>query len=148
MSKKENGFKKYIMSFTYKEQRSRDLQQYRDRISTLRNMDNDELNFEYISIKSKYEHKKSILTLFVISIALAILMNVWKYFFDFLEKALQLASSYSGNKIEIAVVLFWIGLIMTAFITFVILYVIISYTRELNKLRKELLIIETIMNKG
>lgn len=42
-----------------------------------------ELSSRYVNIKAAYEHKKTIASLFLISILLAILTGVWRYFFEF-----------------------------------------------------------------
>lgn len=141
-------FRRFVMSFSFQERRTKELTKYRRRVCELENMDPDEINFEYITLKSAYEHKKSILTLLIISAALAALMNVWRYFFMFVEKALKFTSSYIASEIEIAKVSFVIALIVAASMTFLILFILIMYMKEIGRMQKELMIIETVKNRS
>lgn len=139
-------FKRYVMSFSFKERRAKKLAEYRKKIYELENMKSDEMDFEYITLKSEYEHKKSVLTLFIISIALAVLINIWKYFFMFIEKALQYAASFTGSEIEIVKVSSAIAVIVLFSATFLIVVILITWMKEMHKIQKELLIVEEVRN--
>lgn len=140
-------FKCFVMAFSFKQRRARELSKYRNRVHQLENMETDEIDFEYISLKSKCEHKKSVLTIFIITIALAVLMNIWKYFFVFVEKALYYASLFKGNEMEIARVSVVISVIVLAFSTILILIILGTYMRDIYRFQKELMIVEVIRNK-
>lgn len=140
-------FKRYVMSFSFKERRARELTKYRKRVFELEKMDSDAIDFEYITLKVEYEHRKSKLILFIISIALAVLMNIWKYFFLFIEKVLQYASLFKGSEMEITKVGFLISMIVAACTTFFIVIILIMYMKELRRMQKELMIVETVRNK-
>lgn len=137
-------FKNYVMSFSLPRRRERELSAYRQRVHQLRNMDKDELNYEYVNLKAKYEHKKSALTLFIISIALAVLMNVWKKFFAFMEMVLQ----YENSSVEITEVSFIISVITAIFITSIILFFLLTFMKELYVMKKEMMIIEEVKNES
>lgn len=143
----DGRFKRYIMSLSFKERRARELMKYRKRVRELEKMDTDAIDYEYITLKVEYEHKKSILTLFIISIALAVLMNVWSYFFLFIEKVLQYASLFKGSEMEITKVGFLISTIVVACATFFIIIILIMYMKELRRMQKELMIVETVRDK-
>lgn len=147
MAENKERFKRYIMSFSYKERRARELFKYKERIQELESMDSDELDFEYVSLKSAYEHKKSVLVLLIISIALALLMNVCKYFFSFIQESIQYGSTIVGNGIEVVEVSFTIAFILTLFTTFVIAFLLIAYMNELRQIQKELMIVEIVRNR-
>lgn len=147
MANKNEWFRRFIMSFSFKERREKELTKYRRRIAELMNMPADELDFEYITLKSQYEHKKNILTILLISIALAIITNAWKYFFIFMEKALQYASSFKGNEIEMAKISFIISITTVTFVTLFILAILIANMKEVCRMQKELMIVETVRNE-
>lgn len=146
MTNNNGWFKSCVMSFSYKERRAKKLADYRRRVTELKSMERDELDFEYVNLKSACEHKKSVLTIFIISIALAMLMNVWEKFFLFLEKALIYAASFKGSEIEVAKISFVISIIVAVFLTVVILYILFTYMKEIKQIQKELMIIEEIRN--
>ena len=148
MANNSGRFKHFVMSFSYKEKRAKELSKYRHRIGELEHMNPDEIDFEYITLKSAYEHKKSILTLLIISSALAILMNIWKYFFLFVENALNYASLSLGNEIEIAKVSFIIAAITAVAMTFLILFILIMDIKGISRMQRELMIIEIVSNKN
>lgn len=146
MANKSGWIKRYVMSFSFNERRNRELSNYKKRVLDLKNMEPDELDFEYVALKSEYGQKKSVLTIFIISIALSILMNVWKYFFIFIEKALQYAASFESGSKETVKLSFVIISFMAVLITFVILFILITYMKEIYKIQKELLIVEVVRN--
>lgn len=111
-------------------------------------MPSDQLLFEYINQKSKYEYKKGILTLFIVSIGLALLMNVWKKFFSFMESALKYTSTIADVKnFEIAQVSFYISISTATFVTILIIFFIFTYVHELVMINKELILIAEIRNR-
>ena len=135
MKNRKENFKRYIISLSFKEKRKRELSKYRKRISEIKKMDADELDFEYISLKSKYEHKRNILTLFIISIVLAVLMNVWNSFFEFIEKVLRYTEVMAVNGEDVAKVGFIIAIISVVFITALVLFVLSCYIKDTYKER-------------
>lgn len=137
-------FKRFVMSFTFSERRSKQLEQYRQAVSEFKQMQSDELDFEYITLKSRYEHKKNVLTLFILTIALAILMDVWNSCLDFMGKALQYVATLENGGIEVAKIGFIISAIATASIICVVLLILISYMKELRMMRQKLMIIEDV----
>jgi len=147
MANDSGKFKRYIMSFSYQERKVKELACYKQRVRELKKMDIDQIDMEYINLTSEYEHQKNVLTIFMVSIAIACLMNVWKYLYIFLEKAVQYAISYEGNKDEIAIVIMMISLSAIGFMTFVIFAILIRHTKKLRQTHKELLIVGEIRNK-
>lgn len=146
MANNNGRFKSYVMSFSYRERRAKKLADYKRRVSELKRMERDEIDFEYINLKSACEHKKSVLTIFIISIALAMLMNVWEKFFLFVEKALKYAASFQDSEIEVAKISFVISVITAVLLTVIILSVLFNYMKEIKQIQKELMIIEEVRN--
>lgn len=147
MANISNRFKSYVMSFSYKERRVKNLADYKKRVRELENMERDELNFEYINLKAECEHKKSVLTVFIILIVLAMLMNIWERFFSFIEKALTYAASVQENGIEIAKISFVTSAMLAIALTVIILYILLNYMKDIKQMQKELMMIEEVRNK-
>lgn len=139
----------FIMNFSYHEKRNRDYTAFCQELQSLRQMSDDELKFEYIQLKTRCEHEKGVLTLFVISIALAILMDVWNKFFSFMKIALQYASS-SSSGYDSAVVIkisLCVSVIVAGALTFSILYLLFSKVKDISKLKKKIAMVEEVINE-
>lgn len=142
-----NGISNYIMKFSYKEKRIKRLNIFKQEITKYRTMDMDELKFEYVEVKTEYEHKKNVLTLFVISVSLAVLMNIWDKFFGFMEAAWKYSAALVDNNIDVATTSFFIAVIIAASITIIVLIVLLELSKELKKMRRDLTIIENILEE-
>ena len=122
------------------------MEKYRKEVNRLEDIADDEVDFEYINLKSKYEHKKNILFIFILTIIMCILMNVWKYFFNIIEKIIQLTVN-QGIEIAIAKVLFIGTITIIVFITVLTFFIIQSYVKQMQRIYMELLIVEEIKKK-
>jgi len=109
-------------------------------------MEADELDLEYINTITKYEHKKGIVSIFMISILVATLMNVWKYFFFIIEKIISYLASSNGDT-DIAIVTFVFYATIIVLITVIILSMLVVHIRNRNRLNKHLLTIKVVRNK-
>jgi hypothetical protein len=89
MAKISEVVKRYMMTISFRVRRKRDLMRYLHKKSSFGKMKADELDLEYINLKSAYEHKKNVLSTYKVSIIVMILMGTWKYFNAFVEKILQ-----------------------------------------------------------
>lgn len=138
-------FKHFVMSFSFKQRRAKELIRYRNRIHQIENMESDEIDFEYIRLKSKYEYKKSVLTIFMITIILSIWMNLWKAFFVFIEKNLYYVSTMKGCEITKIGVVIFVNVLALSII--LILIIMITYMKDIYIIRKELMIVEMIRAK-
>lgn len=137
--------REFVMKFSFQERRKAELVLYRNELSRLRNMDADELYYEYIEEKSQYEHQKMILTIFIVSIAIALLMNIWNKFFSFMEMVLQYVATIGGNHPEVTVVGFWITASVAMFFTLLILFFLFSISSRIEKTRKKVMLIKKVM---
>ncbi len=136
-----------IMKLSYQERRKRKLDAFKHEMQRLKQLDDDELKFEYIELKSKCDRKNGNFTLFVISIALAILMNVWSKFFSFMQKALEYASESGLDSMEIAKVSFIISAAVAVFVTVIIFFILFSFVNDISNMKKKLMLLDAAMNE-
>jgi len=139
--------RRYIMYISFQERRKRALIRYKQEINRLQSMEVDELDLEYINMKSIYEHKKNVLSIFMLSIVISVLLNVWNYFYRFIEKIIQYTTSYQGNEIDIAKMVFILSVITVAFITIIIVVMLIIYLKRMHQTYKNVMIIEELRNR-
>lgn len=135
-----------MLYLSYAARRERKLNEYIEQIDHYKCMDEDELNFEYVNVKTDYEHKKGIFSLFVITIMLSILANAWKYIYVFMQKALQ----YSATQVEsemIAKVSFEIATIILITITLIVFWVLLENAKDIKKLQRKLMMIQIVMKE-
>lgn len=147
MQDNRNWFKNYVMRFSYREKRNQKLEKFRQEVKALNDMDRDELEFEYVNLKSKYEHKKSVLTLLLLSIALAVLMDIWKKFFSFMGMVLQYTQTVEADSMEIIKVSLVISILVAIAITSLILLFLYTLLTDISKMKRKLMIIENVMEK-
>lgn len=136
--------KDYILRFTYRERRSVELAEFKKELKEYRIMHRDELEFEYVNLKAEYEHKKGVLTAFVVSLALAILMNIWKAFFSFMEQVFQYVAVITDAGNEVVGVSFRISVIVVVAVMMFVIFVLFSLARNVKEMRRRLIIIEEI----
>lgn len=139
--------KRCVMSITYQERKKRELIRYRRDVDCLKGMEEDQLDLYYINLKSQYEHKKNVLSIFLLTIIISFLMDVWKYFYNFIEEIMQLIVVRQGDDFEIAKVVFITTVIVIVFVTILILGILLLHTREMHQIYKKLIIVEEIRSK-
>lgn len=147
MQNNVDHLKKYVMKFSYREKRNQKLEKFRKEVKVLNDMDIEELEFEYIDLKSKYEHKKSILTLLLLTIALTILMDVWKKFFSFIGMVLKYTQTVKIDAMEIIKLSFVVSILVAIAITILILYFLNILLTDITEMKRKLMIIESVMEK-
>lgn len=147
MSKTRETFKGYVMRFSYPEKRKRKLEIFNQELKNLRKMDEDELTFEYIELKTELDHKKNVLSLFIISIAIALLMNAWGKFFSFMEKVLQYVATAGDNSTEILKISFVISVLILTVITVFVLFLLFDLSRDIMIMQRKLMLIENLRKK-
>ena len=135
----------FIMKFSYREVRRRKMQAFKWRLETLRSMEKEALEFEYVEQKVRYEHKKNICEMLLIIILLGIIMGVWKEFFSFMRTAYQYVVT-SGYMEEINVC-FLLSVILAVAITLAILLPVCDAVEEISAAKRDLAIIEIAMKE-
>lgn len=139
-----------IMYFSFQEQRKREFISYQQEMDHLKDMSADELDFVYISTKSEYEHKKKVMSVFMIAIIMSVVMGVWEGLFELILKIMQYAASYPMNSYipldspENIEVVFACFIIIVALITFVLFTALIIPIRRMHKLYRQVIIIEQV----
>lgn len=135
--------KDLVMSFTYKEKRNKQLRIFRDKVARYSEMDKDEINFEYINYKVEYEHKKNVLSLIIITIAISLVMNIWKKMFSFLNMAIKYSNNTENAQDTFIVCCIIASIIITVLMAIIIMVLSIIFN-DLKRLKRELEIIEYI----
>lgn len=136
--------KSYIMSLSYQERRKKKLEHYRQELVRLQGMEEDELHFEYISLKSEYEHRKSIVAISLFFILLSVFRDVWGYFFSFMEKLIQYAVSGQDNGAGTAKIVFVVFAVIVASITVIVFGILIVHIKRMRELNRSLMVVEEV----
>jgi len=147
MTKISDKIKHCVMSISFQERKKKALIRYRQEKDRLQNMNADEIDLEYINMKTEYEHRKNVLSIFMLSIIISVLMGAWKYFYMFIEKVIQYISSYPGSEIEIAKAAFIISVIVILVITVTIFVILIMYTKRMRRVYRYLIMVDEIRNR-
>lgn len=134
----------FLNLFLYDENRRKELEKFNSQMDIYKNMPPDELKFEYILLNAKYEKKKSELTLFLLTIALSVLMNVLDKFFSFMKMAIEYAGKTAGDSVEIAKTSFIISSIIVIFITAVIFFMLFAFINDIHKMKINIAMIEDV----
>lgn len=135
----------FLNLFLYDENRRKEFEKFKSQMDIYKNMPPDELKFEYILLNAKCEKKKSELTLFLLTIALSVLMNVWDKFFSFMKMAIEYAGKTVGDSFEIAKISFIISSIIVIFITAVIFFMLLVFINDIHKMKIKIAMIEDVM---
>ena len=137
----------FIMKFSYREIRRRKMQAFKWRLETLRSMEKEVLEFEYVEQKVRYEHKKNICEMLLIIILLGIIMGVWKEFFSFMRTAYQYVVTSGYNGMEEINVCFLLSVILAVAITLAILLPVCDGVEDMKAAKRDLAIIEIAMKE-
>ena len=137
----------FIMKFSYREVRRGKMQAFKWRLETLRSMEKEALEFEYVEQKVRYEHKKNICEMLLIIILLGIIMGVWKEFFSFMRTAYQYVVTSGYNDMEEINVCFLLSVILAVAITLAILLPVCDAVEEISAAKRDLAIIEIAMKE-
>ncbi len=142
-----NKLKRSIMSVSFQERRKKELKKYRKEVNRLNEMDDDEIDLEYITLKAQYEHKKNILSIFMLTILISFLMNAWERFYHLIEITMQLVTSDKCKDIQTTKVVFILTVILIAFLTILVPFVLISHAKSMYQIYKKLLTVEEMRKK-
>lgn len=137
----------FIMKFSYREIRRWKMQAFKWRLETLRSMEKEALEFEYVEQKVRYEHKKNICEMLLMIVLLGIIMGVWKEFFSFMRTAYQYVVTSGYNGMEEINVCFLLSVILAVVITLAILLPVCDAVKEISAAKRDLAIIEIAMKE-
>ncbi|WP_071441743.1 hypothetical protein [Traorella massiliensis] len=106
-------------------------------------MSDDEFLFEYTRIGARYEHKKFVLSVIIVTTLITIIMDIWGRLYDFIFRLLML-----GNVKNVEEDMIKVAEILVVAIMFIILIVGVLIIHDLIKnmylLTKEKIFIEEI----
>lgn len=139
-----NKIKTLIMSLSFQERRKKEYAWYSKEIDRLREMPEKEFIFEYSSTKAKYEHKKNLFSVLMMSIIISVLMGVWKYFFAFSEKLIAWATSNPDGGVEAAKIVFTCLLVLMLSLMILVFAILMMQLKNLYKMNRYLTILEEI----
>jgi len=141
------NLKRWIMSYSFPERKKRELLRYKEKVANFERMEIEELDLEYINLKTRYERRKAFLSIFMLSIVFSVLMDTWTRFYSFVENIMGYAFSYSGDHFVLAEIVVDIFSFMIIFVTVMVLVVLISCVIKVYQIYNELLIVEDVRKK-
>ena len=140
------NIKEYIMSFSYKEKRNRDFENYRKIREKYTNMNILQLEFEYVKLLSEYEHKRDSLGFLTIGIILTIITALWNKFFKFMQMVFGYTTINGQINNEVIMVSLIVSVTVMIGIVIFISFIIYMNITRIKKLRENLIIIQNIRN--
>ena len=134
----------FIMKFSYREVRRRKMQAFKWRLETLRLMEKEELEFEYVEQKVKCEHKKNVCEVLLMIVLLGIVMGIWREFFAFIRISYQYTVTSGYDEMNIC---FLLSVILAAALTLAILIPVRDGVEDMKAAKRDLAIIEIVMRE-
>ena len=133
--------------FSLTGQEKREYQKYLATYDYYKNFHGKELKSRYSKAKVEYAHQKNVLSLLLISLALAVMYSLWRGIFSvavFLLKAYWQNGDMSKDMLLAAFGLATAFILTASVVLFGVVY---GYTRKIRKLHRRILIIEDILNE-
>ena len=134
----------FTMKFSYREIRRRKMQAFKWRLETLRLMEKEELEFEYVEQKVKCEHKKNVCEVLLMIVLLGIVMGIWREFFAFIRISYQYTVTSGYDEMNIC---FLLSVILAAALTLAILIPVRDGVEDMKAAKRDLAIIEIVMRE-
>lgn len=134
-------FKTLLMGFTLQEREKRAYKRYEIYRSKLESLGERALNERYVHLKTTYEYRKQVFLFFVTGLALSAVMGLWKIFFNYFPKILQLYLGNSKSILETQII--WgISSFLVIVSLSVLLVSVLVYLRNTYAIYRKLLIVE------
>lgn len=133
--------KKFIIGENKKKS---EFEQYKKLYSKYLNMDKQQFDFEYIKLKTEYEHKKNVMVVFIVAVVLSVITGIWSRFFEFMQTVFTYSSKNGQIDETIIIMSFVICAAVAVFATIIILCIIYMNDRYINDLRKCIMILDVI----
>lgn len=137
----------FIMKFSYREIRRRKMQAFKWRLETLRLMEKEELEFEYVEQKVKCEHKKNVCEVLLMIVLLGIVMGIWREFFAFIRISYQYTVTSGYDGIKEMNICFILSVVLAAALTLAILIPVCDGVEDMRAAKRDLAIIEIAMRE-
>ena len=106
--------------------------------------DKQQFDFEYIKLKTEYEHKKNVMVVFIVAVVLSVITGIWSGFFEFMQTVFTYSSKNGQIDETIIIMSFVICAAVAVFATIIILCIIYMNDRYINDLRKRIMILDVI----
>lgn len=107
----------------------------------------EELEVEYSSLKAKYEYRKNLLALCVITLVIALLTNLGEIFFEYLQQILK-TLMITEDVLEILYMNIMISTISVLSILSITFLLLGNYMKNSYRLYERLLLVETIREEN
>ena len=107
-------------------------------------MDKQQFDFEYIKLKTEYEHKKNVMVVFIVAVVLSVITGIWSRFFEFMQTVFTYSSKNGQIDETMIIMSFVICAAVAVFATIIILCIIYMNGRYINDLRKCIMILDVI----
>lgn len=133
--------KKFIIGENKKKS---EFEQYKKLYSKYLNMDKQQFDFEYIKLKTEYEHKKNVMVVFIVAVVLSVITGIWSRFFEFMQTVFTYSSKNGQIDETIIIMSFVICAAVAVFATNIILCIIYMNDRYIKDLRKCIMILDVI----
>ena len=137
----------FIMKFSYREIRRRKIQAFKWRLETLSSKGKEELEFEYVEQKVRYEHKKNVCEVLLMIVLLGIVMGTWREFFAFIRTAYQYTVTSGYDGIKEMNICFLLSVILAVALTLATLIPVCDSVEDMKAAKRDLTIIEIVMRE-
>lgn len=102
MANAESRIEHCVNFFSLRGKRKRQFREYKKRVAIFQAMSSEELEFEYIMLKTEYANKKGVLTLFAVTVALTMLVGICNGFLGFMNNVAYYFVNECGYFGEVA----------------------------------------------
>ena len=133
-----NNVFKYI---SYDERRKKNLEDVTKKSKQYMKMTKYEFIMEYTNIVAKFEHKRTMFSLVIVTIFLTMVTGCWKYFFDIFNVLIVTNSALFSGYREQAIIFVILVFIL---ILIVLIFSLMKMAFNLNRLNKEKILIEQV----
>ncbi len=142
----KDKFIDFMRKFSYSERRKNKLQRFVREVNHYKEMNQEELKFEYINVKTDFEHQRIVRALLFMIFMISILTNVGKGFFEYMKTLLEYSATQGNGTIVVQVGL-EIFVILLAALMFIMLWILFEKTKEIKALQRKLIIIKMVMHE-
>jgi|GEM_PF-3072906 len=148
MRRNNNWLRKCVMYYSLSEREKREFVCYEKERKLFAKLSKHELSARYVNTKARYEYKKNLSSLVLVTILVSGLINVWDIFRSFTENILQTVAVEQTYTEDIMYLGFILSLIIFAFAAILILILLVSNLKSLHFLHRSLLLMEEVRNSA
>ena len=136
----------FMMKFSYSERRQNKLKRFVKEVNHYKEMDQEELKFEYIKVKTDFEHQRLVCALFFMIFMISIVTNVGKGSFEYMKMLLEYSATQEDGAVVVQVGM-EIFVILLGALMFIMLWILFEKTKEVKALQRKLIIIKMIIQE-